>query len=136
MIIWNAGPFLHRVLNATKFLCQLFSLLCQNYKESKHLQRLIARSRAKRSENMQIPYFLIELLPMNTFLPWIVSSLQWENYSSFYYTRENIMRKVFEIFKVLQFQKRIASAATIRGNAVTILWWVSHTSFCKSELPR
>ena len=45
-----------------------------------------------------------------SFLPWIVSSLR--NYSSFYYIRENLMRKLFEIFK-----------ASIWGNTVSNVWF-------------
>ena len=42
----------------------------------------------------------------------------WRNFSSFYYIRENLMRKLFENFKVLQFQNRIFAVAAIWGNLV------------------
>ena len=53
-------------------------------------------------------------------------SPRWGNYSSFYYIREKLMRKFFEIFKVLQFQKRIVAAATIWGNTVVRILVHSH----------
>ena len=60
---------------------------------------------------------------LNSFHPWIVSAPYWGNYSSFHYIRENVMRKLYEFFKVLPFQKKIVVAATIWGNTVyTTLW--------------
>ena len=44
-------------------------------------------------------------------------------YSSFHYIRENLMRKLYEIFKVLKVQKRIVSAEFIRGNTVNQIFW-------------
>ena len=53
-----------------------------------------------------------------TVFPHIVSSAQQGNYSSFYYIRKNLMRKLFEIFKILHFPKRIVATATTWGNTV------------------
>ena len=53
--------------------------------------------------------------PLNSFLT------SWGNYSSFCYIRENLMRKPYEIFKLLWIQKRIVAAATIWGNTVPVL---------------
>ena len=42
------------------------------------------------------------------------------NYSSFQYIRENLMPKLYEIYKVLKTQKKyVVSAETIRGNTGT-----------------
>ena len=63
----------------------------------------------------------------DSFLPWIVSSLEYfphpnvETIPSFYYIKEKVMRKLFELFKVLTFQKRIVAAATIWGNTVFVI---------------
>ena len=43
----------------------------------------------------------------------IIVAPQLGNYSSFYYIRETLMRKLFENFKVLQFQERIVATSTI-----------------------
>ena len=68
---------------------------------------------------MKLNWYCISLY---SFLLWIVSSPQWGNYSSFYYVREKLMRKLFQIFKVLQFRNRIVAAATIWGNTVSGTW--------------
>ena len=56
-------------------------------------------------------YFINRVLTklINTVFPHIVSS--WGNYSSFHYIRENLIRKLYEIFKLLWIQKRIVAAA-------------------------
>ena len=51
--------------------------------------------------------------------------------SGFHYKRENYMRKLYEIFKVLEIQKRIVSTETICGNTVD----TSHSSRISIEIP-
>ena len=68
-----------------------------------------------------------------SFLPWIVSLPQWGNYSSFYYIREKVKRKLFEIFKVLKFQKRIVAQATIWGNTVCIILYNQPKRLCQKS---
>ena len=56
----------------------------------------------------------------NSFLPWIVSPLQYFPRQLFNLLSKkiSIMRKLYENFHIFHFQKRIVSAKTIRGNTV------------------
>ena len=58
----------------------------------------------------------------------------------FHYTRENLMRKLYEIFKLLWIQKRIVAAATKWGNTVSMYLelkqnsWKVGRGYCKVHI--
>ena len=56
-----------------------------------------------------------------SFLPWIVST-PWIVSSSSDYIREDLMRKLYKIFKLSWIQKRIVADATIWGNMVLFFY--------------
>ena len=57
-----------------------------------------------------IAYALFLFGNQDTLFQRIVSTPKCGNYSSFHYIRENLMWKLYEIFKVLKIQKIIVSA--------------------------